>query len=410
MKRTIVLLMLMVATTAAGYGSQARADGLGFFPSELKVADGLRGQRYVTGSVIINQTPERRPFRLSGTGDVGPWISFAVQSAPDEIKTEVVAEPNSRLPIIVYVSIPATASNGTYTGEVFMENYAVEGQKSDFVQAFRQAVSVTVTGTQKLSLRLNSAVANNVEMGQILRIQADVGNQSNIDVAPTASAVVQPITPEGTLSPAVVGKIRTEGDKIPAGGQGKLLASWDTVGQPLGKYRATLTISSQGQDFGVTAVDFQIVPVRSLVRAGSITSMVLVGVPPVGTIARVDITFANKGEGEVMAGFVGQVYLNGAIVSETASTIGATAAPNTSAVVSTFFRVDKEGKYTLRGKIHYDGAQTDEAVLEFQVGDPTSELSPLILPLGLAVVAFVVVGGGTGVWWRRRRPSGKSPG
>ena len=41
MKRTIVLLMLMVATTAADYGSQARADGLGFFPSELNVADGL---------------------------------------------------------------------------------------------------------------------------------------------------------------------------------------------------------------------------------------------------------------------------------------------------------------------------------------------------------------------------------
>lgn len=406
MRRMLMAVALIVSIMAVKGVQTASAEGIGYFPSEVTVTDGLRGQRYTTGSVIINQTADRRYFRLSGTGDIGPWLTFSDEKAPDKTGTEFIAEPNSQLRLNVYVAIPSTTSNGAYKGEILMENYKIEGKQSDFVQAFRQGVSVSVSGTQKLALRIGSPISGDVEVGKILRIQSQVGNESNIEITPSAAVTIQPRTADGTIADQVVGRARADGDKIPAGKEGVVLTSWDTVGQPVGKYRATISISTQGQEFGVRTLDFEIVPAGSLARGGSIAQMQLVGNPPVGTIARVDVTFQNKGQAEATAKFKGEVYLDGAIVSETESKVDATASPGQSAVVSTFFPVNKAGKYTLRGRIQYEGNSTDEAVLEFQVGS-TDGGSSMALPIGIGAAAVVALGGGTGFLLRKKR-SGKA--
>ena len=74
MRRMLMAVALIVSIMAVKGVQTASAEGIGYFPSEVTVTDGLRGQRYTTGSVIINQTADRRYFRLSGTGDIGPWL------------------------------------------------------------------------------------------------------------------------------------------------------------------------------------------------------------------------------------------------------------------------------------------------------------------------------------------------
>jgi hypothetical protein len=403
--RPVMLALLLVGLAGFVPASRVKADGIGYFPSELTVTDALRGQRYETGSIIVNQTQIRLMFRLTGAGDIGPWLSFAPADHPEQLTNELIAKPNSQLRILVLVNIPDSAQNGTYTGEILMENFPPEGEHSDVVLAFRQGVKVTVSGAQKLSLQVGSAFTSDVEAGKILRIQAQVANLSNVDVVPSVAVAFQKKLPDGGFGEPIA-RVRADAEKIKAGQGGTVHSSWDTAGQAVGEYRAAVTVSAQGQDFGTSTVSFKIVPLGSLARGGAIASMVLVGKPPVGTIARVDITFENKGETEVQARFVGQVYFNGAIVSETASKVDATARTKESGVISTFFPVSKAGRYTLRGKVQYEGARTEEAALEFRVGNEPGGPG-LIVPLGLGSVAVVVAAsGGVGLWRRQRRSGG----
>ena len=409
LRKPFALALLVVGFAAWGTASPVRADGIGYFPSEVKISDALRSQRYETGSVIVNQTQVRLRFQLTGTGEIGSWLSFAPADDPENVTNELVAEPSSQLRILVFVDIPAGAQNGSYTGEILMENHPAEGERSDVVLAFRQGVEVAVTGTQKLALQVGSSYTTDVEAGKILRIQAEVANLSNVDVVPSVAASFQKKLPDESFGDQVA-RVRADGEKIKAGQGATVLASWDTVGQEVGDYRATVTVSAQGQDFGTSTVNFRIVPMGSLARGATISSMVLVGDPPVGTIARVDITFENKGGADLQGKFVGEVYLDGVIVTETASKVDGIARPKESGVISTFFPVNAPGTYTLRGRVQYEGAQTEEATLEFRVGgeaDGTSAASMLI-PAGLGGIALAAVAGGGATCWRRRRRAGQA--
>lgn len=392
-------MVMALAVVAVAPPGRADADGIGYFPSDLTVANGLRGQRYPTGSVLVNQTAQDRQFRLSGDGDIGGWLTFATEDEPETLTREVIAKANSQLRLIVYVNIPASAANGTYRGEVLSENFPMAGQESEVVPAFRQGVTVTVTGTQTLRLQVGQSAANDAEVGKPVRIETEVGNLSNVAVAPAVAVSVQRVT-NGVIG-ETVGKARAAGDTIEPGQDATVSSRWDSSDQAAGQYMATVTVSAQGKDFGQRTVNFRLVEPGSLGRQAKISSMAVVGSPKPGQIVRIDVTFQNAGEAEVTGKFVGEVYGGDSVLAETESKVDATAQPKGQATISTFFPIKEKGDYTLRGRVTFEGGQSEESALSFRIAGPGGTAGAW-LPLGIGVAAISVTGGAAGFWLRRK--------
>jgi hypothetical protein len=404
--RKLFVIVLLVSGFAAQAGSAAaQVDGFGFYPSRLQVEDGLRGQRYDAGTVIVNQTDQQRLFHLSAEGDIGAWISFATREDTATKMTDVTVEPGSELELAVLIDIPADTANGDYAGSVLMENRPLPDQTFNLIPALRQSIQLSVTGTQQLELRLGESLAKDVEVGRPLRIQTQVTNSGNVNVEPDVSVVVHG-NAGGQQGPEVATFTATAAE-VMAGKTETVETLWETLGQALGEYKATVSFSVQGKDFGTREVPFNIVPVGSLTRAGAIQSIALATEPAVGEVARVDVAFLNQGQTDALATFAGQLYLDGAAVAETKSQAETLARPGVEATMSTFFPITEEGSYELRGRVFYDGAQTEEAVLAFTVGDAGGgdRNRAIILGLGgMAVLGGIAVAG-TGVYRRRRSQS-----
>jgi hypothetical protein len=394
-----VLASLVLVSGAGAQEATPEAgviSGVGFYPAVVDVKDALRGQRYEIGTVLVNDASQERTFRIQPEGEIAEWVTFATQARPETIVKEVSVPASGELPIWVYLNLPEDAASLEYEAQISYTSVPPEGTTGGVLLSIVQPITINVTGKQILDLQVGDVFANELEVGQPLRVQARLVNRSNVALTPTLVASIKT-----SAGQPIADDLQGRTEQLRAG-QEKLVTAleWDSAGQQPGQFILEYRLLGQGQEFATGSVPFTLAPFGSLSRSGEIQSIVLDGQMSKGSIGRADVAFLNTGRIDVTSKFVGELFRDGKLVAPLESRVDLLAHPSQPVTLQVFFPIDDNGSYELVGRVTFDGAQTDEGRAEFKVGAGLPLASPLVLGGG---AALAVVAGGW-VFLRRRRP------
>jgi hypothetical protein len=124
--------------------------------------------------------------------------------------------------------------------------------------------------------------------------------------------------------------------------------------------------------------------------------------PHVGYSAEVQASVESTGQVQEETSFVGQLYLNGALLRGVKSPVPILLQPGQSGVITMPLPVARNGLYRLTGNANFAGATSKTDTLTFRVGPAPT---PILYIVGIAVVVLLlllllIVGV---VIWRRRQ-------
>jgi hypothetical protein len=164
-------------------------------------------------------------------------------------------------------------------------------------------------------------------------------------------------------------------------------------------------VSFGSKQIGSAVLPFQLVPYGSLERGGKLLALKLTNHPQVGYSAEVQATVRSTGQVQEETSFVGQLYVNGALLRGVKSPVPILLQPGQSGVITMPVLVAKNGLYRLVGTANFAGATTQPQTLTFRVGPAPT---PLLYKVGIGAVLLLflialIVGI---VMWVRRRGGG----
>lgn len=381
-----ILLMLVGATPV-------RADGIGVYPAEIAFPDTLRGGEYFTSIGVINHGDQSRTFTLEASGDIASWISFVDPEDRTRTIDHVTTTPGADGHADLRLSVPESAQNGSYSGEVrtvaVVDGGKIEGSGSTLNLGASIEVKAVVSGNQRVAGKFLELAANDIEVGYPLRITSKVQNDGNVRVLPIVHVEI-------STSARVIGTIDTNDVAIPPNEYRDVESQWDSNVAGPGDYLVTTTVSLPGVQLGQRTRQVRILPRGSLTRQGSFESLQLANEVAPGSVARVVASFRNTGQVDALAVFSGEVYRDGKLVNSVKS-LQKLVRRDEVQPLEALVELPVAGSYTIRGKVNFEGQDSDTRELMFRVGsDGDADMTPLygaggagVLLLG-AVVAFYV--------------------
>jgi hypothetical protein len=403
--RTALWLLLVPAFFLFAQSGGAQTQSLGFFPSTIELENGLRGQRYESKTTLVNQTGEPRIFALAAGGDTAPWTTMTSANDPDASPIDQITVPaESEVEVIVTIAIPETAPNGEVRGVNTYDGYTQEAfrTREGLVTGFQQPVRIVVTGDQVLDLRVGDVSARTVEVGQPLRVRTQLTNQGNVDTVADLALEFFALPPDASAQHHI-DSFASRLDSIAPGQSGTVETAWDTAERAPGRYRADYAVSLEGERLALGSFEFELVPAGSLTRTGVIVDVTVVDPVAPGAINRADVQFENTGQVDSLAHFAGHVYMDGVAIAEAESPDALTVRPGEQVTLSAFFRLPQgEGDYELRGRVFFEGSQTDEAAAAFQVAGAGNDTIITAMAVGGALAVAVGSALVGGAWLSRR--------
>jgi hypothetical protein len=360
--KTLVALTLVLASQLALTTLAHAGGGIGIVPARVELKEALRGVEYDQTLTVVNREGGELTLAYVAEGEVGKWTTLRSDQQPDQILEKIVVPPSSDFRALIRVAVPADASNGQHVGQIRFQAESGNAQSgmgvsigiaSDFV--------VNVTGTQKLSARVQDMLVSDVEAEQPpVRLTTLMFNDGNVKANPTIKLQIK------DSSGAVVGEA-TSSETIDPGKDARLETEWDQSGKPAGDYLAVASVTlDDGQKVDEREIKFKMLPKGTLTRAGTLDRVVLENSPKVGAVAKVVAYFVNTGKIDTKAQFVGEVSRDSSLlkVVESREEVVPTGQP---ATLELFFDVAEAGEYTVVGKVVYEGRETESREVSFQV-------------------------------------------
>jgi hypothetical protein len=298
--------------------------------------------------------------------------------------------------------VPSEAGNGDYTGIV---RVITNGQEGEFQGAgasvtigAEASVSVAVSGTQRLGGSLVDTLISDTEVGQPLRVQAIFRNDSNVTVRPELTFSLSPaVGAEGgrvsvPAEATVLGPDTTEMDQTYPDETATLVHEVATDNLEPGSYFAHVSLSFASFDAGAMDVPVEIHPRGTLTRQGTLLGLKLLNQPIAGGAAKVEATFLNTGQIDSHAVFVGELY-RGSDLLTAVTGLEKLVPSNQQDSLEIFLDIPSDGSYVLKGRVSFEGKETDPQELTFDVGAASRSGTSGRVPLPLYVAIAVVVSG-----------------
>lgn len=391
--------LVLALSIVAGWGPKlARADGIGVFPTVVNFDDTLRGGEYFSSLGVINNGNANRTFSFEATGQIADWITFADPADRSKSLQEIVVPPLSDGHVDIRMRVPDTAQNGDYSGEVralaVQAGGKVEGSGALVNLGAVIEVTAKVSGVQRVDGQFLDLAVTDIEVGYPLRVRSTVKNTGNVRVLPEVHVEI-------TTSATVVGSIDTNDVAVPPDEQRDIESLWNSNVAGPGDYTVRATVEFPGLKVGERTRQIRVVPRGTLTRRGSFESLVLANDVAPGSVARVLATFRNTGQVDALAVFTGEVYRDGKLVSS-ATSLQRLVRREEVGQLETMIQLPTKGTYTIRGKVNYEGSETETREITFQVGP--DGVNPSTTRYVLGGVAFLVVGVAGIAYARRRRP------
>jgi hypothetical protein len=392
----LVLLMLVVAVNAG-------AAGFGVGPLNLEITDALRGEEYqetVFGKYTAAASESQQCLlELSAGGDISEWISFYNPSDPTTPIESMSASAGEWTYIMVKFNIPGDAPIGAATGTIHVRTAPPEnGTEGEITVSLQGTVDVnlTVTGTRILAGVVDRVTAQDTEAGSPLRIEVHFINTGNVAATPQ-------IDVEITKDDAAIDSFTFAETKVNSGKSEAVLVEWDTNGEGLGDYSAHVDISLDEEVIATDELDFAILPVGTLTRAGVFENLSLQGEAKLGTLTKVQATFFNTGRIDTKAKFIGELYCDNELI-DTLESEEALVLVEQREILTSYVMPEEEGDYDVKGYINYEGKRTEVKEISFRIGEAGGGHSFNWLILTVMVIAILA---GVIVYMALRRKRGK---
>ncbi len=387
----VFCIMLMLVGAAP-----AKADGIGVYPAEITFSDTLRGGEYFSSIGVINHGAQSRTFTLEATGDIASWISFVDPADRtkniDHMTTSAGADGHAD----VRLTVPDSAQNGLYTGEVrtvaVVDGGKIDGSGSTLSLGASIEVKAVVSGKQRVAGKFLELAANDIEVGYPLRVTSKVQNDGNVRVLPQVHVEI-------STSAKVIGTIDTNDVAVPPNEYRDIESQWDTNIAGPGDYLITTTVSFPGVQLGQRTRQVRIVPRGSLTRQGSFESLRLANEVVPGSVARVVASYRNTGQVDALAVFSGEVYRDGKLIKSVTS-LQKLVRRDEVQQLEALIELPVAGTYKVQGKVNFEGQDSDVRELTFTVGSSeTTNMAPVYSVGGAGLVLL----GGVAAFYIRKR-------
>jgi hypothetical protein len=211
---------------------------------------------------------------------------------------------------------------------------------------------------------------SDVEAGYPLRFRAMVRNSGNVRMTPQIALEVvdaddnvvyqETFSEELTVYPNETGQLSRE-------------VSLSTRDLGEGQYQARVSARAGDLDLGQRQSTFSILPMGTLTREGQLRDLRMTIAPAPGELGKVDVVFLNTGRIDTLARFVGELYHGDRLV-DVLNTEEVLVPIREQRTLDLFFRANEPGDYLIRGKVNYQGKETDTRELAFVVTEDGATL------------------------------------
>lgn len=380
-------------------GIEDSSEGIGVYPSMLGFADALRGHEYFGTVGVQNGGPRDHTYRFEVTGDTAPWLTFVSTDRTSPL-AQVDVQPHNSAQVLVKAVVPAGVPNGDYGGTIRVltttaDRAGAESSGAGVTIGAEVSVFLAVTGTQKIDGQFVDVGASNVESGHPLRIQSQLVNTGNVDMNPTIDVDIL-----GAFGNAI-DHVSFAVDPVYPNDRKQITNEWPTQERPVGDYVGRVSVRFGDLDLGTKEVRFSVVPVGTYSRRGELRDVHLTNAPRVGDLAKLVAVFKNTGEIETKGKFLGELYMGDRLIAPLTSE-EQLLLPGGTADLEILARIAENGTYTVKGKINYEGRETDTQEFHFRIGEEggTPALTWALIFAGIAAAMVVISAGG---WMLRRK-------
>ena len=370
----VALVLAIVASLALGQRPVA-AQGIGIYPTNLSFENAARSGEYFRTVGVINSGDSDTIFTLEGEGPIGGWISFVEVNDRSNVIESVTVPGNSERQILLQVTVPEDAANGEYLGfaQVVARGGTAQGGGSSVGVGAAIDVSVNVTGDQRFDGSLVDSSVSDVELGYPLRVRATVRNSGNVRITPQVTLEV--VDPDNNV--VMQETFPTETVVFPSE-TGQLTYEVDVSARDLGEgeYLARVSATAGDLELGRRQTSFSILPVGTLTRLGQLRDLRMAIAPGPGELGKLDVVFVNTGQIDTLAKFVGQLYQSGRLI-DALSSEELLVAVREQRTLELLFRVNEPGDYLIKGKVNYQGKETESKELTFTVSEEGPAEQPI---------------------------------
>lgn len=407
----LTALALMLGVQAALPGQAPAQDnsmgGIGIFPVVIELPDALRGAEYLRTFTIINREATDLNLRFTPDGEISSWLT--IHPSLEDLEStleEVIVPAGTEARLILQVVVPEDTANGRYAGGVLFQGAAVaaKGDESGVGVSLGIAADITidVTGEENMAGSVLDMAVDDAEVDQPpVRLRIQFQNDGNVQATPLVDWRIK------DASGAEVGRVTYDDSITQPGFVQDLVVEWDPTGQPEGAYTAVVNVSLRDTVIDERELTFDLLPVGTLTRSGELDNLYLEGEPQADTVGKLVGAFRNTGEIDTRAVFTAEVY-HGDQLIEVVESQERLVAVGKLALLEGFFDIGDAGDYRVRGKVVFEGKETETLNLEFSAVAPASNPddsranaidAPVIVPTverspeGQSLFTWIVLGG-----------------
>jgi hypothetical protein len=363
----IVLLLAVLSLHPVLAGRVSATAGIGMYPVEIDISNALRGAEYVRPVNIINGREGDLKLDFTQVGGLIGWMRIF---DPDDLENEIqetIVPPKTEHRYLLYITIPEDAPNGPHRGGIQFqgEASAPEGDTSGMGTSVGIGLSLTinVTGDQHISGNVMDAWVNHIEVDRPpARLHVRYLNDGNIQSTPVLNWKIRNSADE------IVGEVSYNDRMVHMEELAIIKSEWDSSGQPIGEYFVDLEVVLDNQVIDQRELSFQILPYGSLRRGGQLDWIRLVGEPAPGNMVMLVGVFRNTGQIDVNSVFSAEVHFQGNLIDFVESR-DRVVPMGEEAALEAPLSIPEAGDYLVKGKVNYEGWETETIELAFSVED-----------------------------------------
>jgi len=381
-KKSIFMLALLffVVLVASIFIPQVEAQvGVGVSPGILHFNNVLRGG-YAEGFVTVSVSRDE-PVSVTAKprGQVASWLTF--EEGPHY---QVSRSNPARIKVIV--NTPPDVANGIYTGVIRFTTSPLgtitSGAGTAIQVSIDVLITVEVTDVQFLSCKADSFRILNAEVGQPISFSANILNNGNVRVTPSASVVIWDKEQEKIIKTLSV----TSNKELLPTTRGAVFLNFPSSDLEISQYWAEITVVPCRDTRLLT---FDVLEEGALSLDGVLKTIITKVWADVGEIVPITAVFQNLGVAPVKSRFVGHVELDGKTV-ELLESEEVVARVGEDTELTTFFTPETPGRYLVKGKVIYSNKETFEATGIINVGGIKINY-PIVLVYSLIVALLIFI-------------------
>jgi len=358
--------------------------GLSVLPALIRVGNLARGQQFSITITTYNPDDVEETFSIKPDDKIAGWVSFYYPENLNSQISQITIPAASSRDIIANFNIPKDVPNGLYLSTIYIGGSGTSQVENISSLSIKIPISVSleVAGLQSLSGKVINITTADTEMNRILRIETEFQNTGEIIATPIIEVSIKKNDIE-------IVNFATNATPVNLGNTSIIDAEWDTTGQTVGDYVATVDVYLNNSLLKESDLKFKILERGTLTAEGKVEEVKASSEVETGQPTKIEVQFQNTGQIDITAKITGEVYQDNNFVDtlqsdETLVKIGE------NETLTAYFKPTKDGSYLIKSNVVYEGKK--DAIGDIIINSTSSNVSGGFVfdTQSLIIILFVV--------------------